>query len=656
MLVQAMQPGSTTFLQSIGALWVSVGLTISLQAYGVPAFLAILCAVPLWSLWVYISIPLSVMMTNLCYLCVDLFFRDVTSRNTFKVPKKGPVLFVCAPHSNQLLDPVVVMRTCPRQAGFLCAAKTMRKAIAGTIATALDSIPVERPQDLQRRGQGVVRLDGLRVEGRDTAFTRELSPKDRVEVDGESFSVAEVVSDTELRIGPPLPSDPSSATAAAVAAAPGGDAFVPYSVLPHVDSTQLYEAVIARLGASECVGIFPEGGSHDRTELLPLKMGVAIMALGALARYPGTPLRIVPVGLHYFLGHRFRGSVLVDYGEPLTVPPELVEAYEKGGGDMQRACRELLVLVHKSLAAVTISAPDSSALEFFWMLRRLQTQRAVAQSGQRPTLEEQVALTKAFSEGYDQLARRPSTQQLLTLVAAYNRKLRLLGLKDYQVDKHYGITWRSTARGVVVFLRMIFNSCVALPGLLLGFPLFLATTVIAHRERTRALASSSVKITGRDVVATYKVLTSLVMTPVLHLIYTTAVWWRWDQRAAVAYFFFSPFVCWGAVRCAESSRLALREAWGLVSHAVLPSGRFELARMREEVKDEVLRLVEDMGWLPPSSGSRSSLVPTEDGSAPVTPVEPPEQWVDLCEALRGDRPASGLVRRNPAKGRDAKEA
>ena len=31
-----------------------------------------------------------------------------------------------------------------------------------------------------------------------------------------------------------------------------------------------------------CIGIFPEGGSHDRPDLLPLKAGVAVMALGAM--------------------------------------------------------------------------------------------------------------------------------------------------------------------------------------------------------------------------------------------------------------------------------------------------------------------------------------------------------------------------------------
>ena len=105
-----------TFLQSVGHLWLAVGLTVTLQAFGVPPFWALMCSGPVWLAWVYVTIPVSVMVCNLTYLAVDLFFRDVVSRNTFKVPSKAPVIFVCAPHSNQLIDPLIVMRTCPRPA------------------------------------------------------------------------------------------------------------------------------------------------------------------------------------------------------------------------------------------------------------------------------------------------------------------------------------------------------------------------------------------------------------------------------------------------------------------------------------------------------------------------------------------------------------
>ncbi|KAJ1628949.1 hypothetical protein T492DRAFT_874230 [Pavlovales sp. CCMP2436] len=99
--------GGTTFMQSIGCLWVAVGITVTLQAYGAPPFVAVFISWPLYAMWVYISIPASVMVTNVMFMCVDLFFKDVTTRNTYKVPTKSPVLFVCAPHSNQLLDPLI---------------------------------------------------------------------------------------------------------------------------------------------------------------------------------------------------------------------------------------------------------------------------------------------------------------------------------------------------------------------------------------------------------------------------------------------------------------------------------------------------------------------------------------------------------------------
>jgi len=69
--------------------------------------------------------------------------------------------------------------------------------------------------------------------------------------------------------------------------------------LPKLDQSFMYDAVWARLKEGGCVGIFPEGGSHDRTQMLPLKAGVCIMALGAMTKNC-KPVRIVPCGFNYF--------------------------------------------------------------------------------------------------------------------------------------------------------------------------------------------------------------------------------------------------------------------------------------------------------------------------------------------------------------------
>jgi 1-acyl-sn-glycerol-3-phosphate acyltransferase len=41
-------------------------------------------------------------------ILVELFFREVHPRGSWKVPKEGPVIFVCAPHANQVGDAVLL--------------------------------------------------------------------------------------------------------------------------------------------------------------------------------------------------------------------------------------------------------------------------------------------------------------------------------------------------------------------------------------------------------------------------------------------------------------------------------------------------------------------------------------------------------------------
>ena len=49
---------------------------------------------------------------------------------------------------------------------------------------------------------------------------------------------------------------------------PGGTSF---KTAPKVDQSWVYEKVFERLEEGGCIGIYPEGGSHDRPDLLPLK-------------------------------------------------------------------------------------------------------------------------------------------------------------------------------------------------------------------------------------------------------------------------------------------------------------------------------------------------------------------------------------------------
>ena len=143
----------------------------------------------------------------------------------------------------------------------------------------------------------------------------------------------------------------------------------------------MYKFVYQRLTEGGCIGIFPEGngfycismililtflmisgGSHDRTDLLPFKAGVAIMALGAMANNPSLKVRIVPVGLSYFHAHRFRSRAVVEFGPAMDVPTELVDMFREGGDKKRQSTAKFLDLIYDALQSVTLRAPDYETL------------------------------------------------------------------------------------------------------------------------------------------------------------------------------------------------------------------------------------------------------------------------------------------------------
>jgi glycerol-3-phosphate O-acyltransferase/dihydroxyacetone phosphate acyltransferase len=61
------------------------------------------------------------------------------------------------------------------------------------------------------------------------------------------------------------------------------------------------------------------------------------------------PVRIVPCGMNYFHGHRFRSHVLVEFGKPIEVTEDLMELYNK---DRREAYAALLKIVEQRLKSV----------------------------------------------------------------------------------------------------------------------------------------------------------------------------------------------------------------------------------------------------------------------------------------------------------------
>lgn len=117
----------------------------------------------------------------------------------------------------------------------------------------------------------------------------------------------------------------------------------------------------------------------------------------------------------------------------------------------------------------------------------------------------------------------PRVIELEQRVLAYNQLLKYHGIKDHQVPK----TKLGGIRTILLICkRLSIVLTLALwdfPGAILNLPIAIIARVISQQKAEAALKSSSVKVAGRDVLATWKVLVGLVLVPSLYGFYSFLV-------------------------------------------------------------------------------------------------------------------------------------
>jgi glycerol-3-phosphate O-acyltransferase/dihydroxyacetone phosphate acyltransferase len=324
------------------------------------------------------------------------------------------------------------------------------------------------------------------VHGTNSTFTKQCMPRGQIvlpkEVGYATGEIAEVISDTQVRLarefittGKGGASDVKATPRVLGACEEAKGAGLAYKVLPYVDQHGVYGAVFKRLNEQGAIGIFPEGGSHDRPDLLPLKAGVSVMALGAMSNNLNLNIKLVPVGLSYFHPHKFRSRAVVEFGAPIEVPRELVGMYEKGGPHKREACGKLLEMVHDGLKAVTIRTPDFDTLMVIQAGRRL-----YKTPDQHWTLGQVVELNKRFIEAYLHYQNEPRIIALRTKISAYNRRLRDLGLRDHQVER--ATSPRRLRNAALLLYRtglLLAWSILALPGVVTHAPIFIPAKIVS---------------------------------------------------------------------------------------------------------------------------------------------------------------------------------
>jgi glycerol-3-phosphate O-acyltransferase/dihydroxyacetone phosphate acyltransferase len=169
-------------------------------------------------------------------------------------------------------------------------------------------------------------------------------------------------------------------------------------------------------------------------------------------------------------------------------------------------------------------------------------------------------------EGYNHFKDDPKVVKLRKDVLQYNQRLHALGIRDHQVENARYDPFNVLTILIFRSLKVTVLGLGALPGVILFGPVFIATKVISHRKAKEALAASTVKLRGRDIIATWKFLVALGLVPLLYFVYgcITAYYarkwdvfgWGYDSRSYLLliplfHFIIFPSISFAALRFGE---------------------------------------------------------------------------------------------------------
>ena len=222
-----------------------------------------------------------------------------------------------------------------------------------------------------------------------------------------------------------------------------------------------------------------------------------------------------------------------------------------------------------------------------------------------------VELNRRLVKGYTKYKDDPRIVSLKKSVLAYNKQLLQLNVRDHQVEyaklsmiKVFStLIWRTG--------KLLVLSAAVLPGLILFAPVFIAGKVISNRKSKEALAASTVKIQARDVVATWKLLVSMALAPMLYTVYTILLtWWTSVNRVqgyvpdfvplwAIVIFgyIFFPAITFAALRFGEIGMDIFKSLRPLILSLNPASGNtlVKLRKRREALSAQVTDIVNTLG-------------------------------------------------------------
>ena len=327
----------------------------------------------------------------------------------------------------------------------------------------------------------------------------------------------------------------------------------------------------AELGGGGAVALFPEGISHDRPELQPLRTGAARIALGAAAS--GARVVIVPIGLTFDDKRSFRSRLLLCVGDPIAV--------DGASDDEAVAVRELTDAIDAGLRAVTLNTDSWHTADLVERAAEIYGAEPEREMPGEAALRERFSLRHSFGEGYE--AARAADPDRVAALEAMARRYELLleafGLRDDHVTANY--PWAYVAGYVSESVPAL---VARLPFAVVGYLLNALPYHVVGR------IAAFVAHEG-DQPATYKLLAGFFLFPLTWAAEIALAASAWGAPGALAMAVIAPATGWIALRFYERNESFWSESLAYLTLRAVPHRAAELRVLRRMMREELASLV-----------------------------------------------------------------
>lgn len=224
-----------------------------------------------------------------------------------------------------------------------------------------------------------------------------------------------------------------------------------------VENKDTFEECYRLLGEGKTIVIFPEGTSTMELQLRELKTGTARIALEAEKRYEGKlNLKVIPVGLLYTQGEKFRSKILIQAGKGVFVNHYL-EEYE---ANSSQASRQLTNVFRSMLEKVLVTTQNLDQENMILSLEKILKSKYRNPSHD---VQEDVQFTKQIRDRME-LLHLVAPWKVISIQKKMTEVEWMLDRLEIQSD-FLDRRWRTR-----MFLRQILFSII---GILIGLPVYL---------------------------------------------------------------------------------------------------------------------------------------------------------------------------------------